>query len=73
MIQMLAGLITYILLAMYCQEQHREPVSIHRVCQLRNQILNESRMGQFSSQALQRQGDEPPDILHASLRPDIAE
>ena len=66
MIQMLAGLITYILLAIYCQEQHGEPVSIDRVRQLRNQILNESRMDQFSSQSLQGQGRESPEILHAS-------
>ncbi len=66
MIQMLAGLITYILLAIYCQEQHGEPVSIHRVRQLRNQILNESRMDQFSSQTLQEQGKGPPEIRHAS-------
>lgn len=44
MIQIVAGLITYILLAIYCHNQHGEPVSIHRVRQLRNQILNESRM-----------------------------
>jgi hypothetical protein len=66
MIQMLAGLITYTLLAIYCQEQHGEPVSIHRVRQLRNQILNESRMDQFSSQTLQEQGKGPPEIRHAS-------
>ena len=66
MIQMLAGLITYILLAIYCQEQHGEPVSIHRVRQLRNQILNESRMDQFSSQTLQKQREGPPEIRHAS-------
>lgn len=66
MIQMLAGLITYILLAIYCQEEHGEPVSIHRVRQLRNQILNESRMGQFSSQTLQKQGKGPPEIRYAS-------
>ena len=66
MIQMLAGLITYILLAIYCQEEHGEPVSIHRVRQLRNQILNESRMGQFSSQTVQGQGEEPQEIRHAS-------
>ena len=66
MIQMLAGLITYTLLAIYCQEQHGEPVSIHRVRQLRNQILNESRMDQFSSQTVQGQGKEPPEIRHAS-------
>jgi hypothetical protein len=66
MIQMLAGLITYTLLAIYCQEQHGEPVSIHRVRQLRNQILNESRMDQFSSQTLQKQGEGPQEIRHAS-------
>lgn len=66
MIQMLAGLITYILLAIYCQEQHGEPVSIHRVRQLRNQILNESRMGQTLSHTIQGQGRESPEILHAS-------
>ena len=66
MIQMLAGLITYILLAIYCQEQHGEPVSIDRVRQLRNQILNESRMDQFFSQTVQKQGEGPPEIRHAS-------
>ena len=66
MIQMLAGLITYILLAIYCQEEHGEPVSIHRVRQLRNQILNESRMDLFSSQTLQERGKDPPEIRHAS-------
>lgn len=66
MIQMLAGLITYTLLAIYCQEQQGEPVSIHRVSQLRNQILNESRMDQFSSQTVQKQGEGPQEIRHAS-------
>ena len=66
MIQMLAGLITYILLAIYCHEQHGEPVSIKRVRQLRNQILNESRVAQLSSQAAQNHGKEPSEILHAS-------
>ena len=46
MIQMLAGLVTYLLLAIYCHEQRGEPVSIRRVRQLRNQILNEARMEQ---------------------------
>jgi hypothetical protein len=27
MVQLLGGLITYLLLAIYCQEQHQEPVS----------------------------------------------
>jgi len=43
MVQILAGLITYLLLAIYCHEQHNEKVSIKRVRQLRSQILNESR------------------------------
>ena len=41
MVQILSGLITYLLLAIYCHEQHGESVSIHRVRQLRNQIRNE--------------------------------
>lgn len=64
MIQMLAGLITYLLLAIYCHEQHGEPVSIQRVRQLRNQILNESRMEQPHSQNLQ--GESSPETIHAS-------
>ena len=42
MVQLLGGLITYLLLAIYCREQHNEPVSIARVRQLRNQIANEA-------------------------------
>lgn len=43
MVQILSGLITYILLAIYCHEEHGEKVSIRRVRQLRIQILNETR------------------------------
>lgn len=42
MVQLLGGLITYLLLAIYCREQHNEPVSIYRVRELRNQIVNEA-------------------------------
>jgi hypothetical protein len=42
MVQILSGLITYLLLAIYCREQHGEHVSIQRVRQLRNQIRNEA-------------------------------
>jgi len=42
MVQILSGLITYLLLAIYCQEEHGEPVSIVRVRQLRNRIRNEA-------------------------------
>lgn len=41
MVQMLAGLITYLLLAIYCHEQHNEKVSIRRVRQLRIAMHNE--------------------------------
>ena len=41
MVQILAGLITYLLLAIYCYEQHKEKVSIRRVRQLRIKIQNE--------------------------------
>lgn len=43
MIQILSGLITYLLLAIYCHEQHGEKVNIKRARELRYQIQNESR------------------------------
>jgi len=43
MVQMLGGLITYLLLAIYCHKNHNEPVSIKRVRELRIQIQNELR------------------------------
>ena len=43
MVQILGGLITYLLLAIYCHKNHGEPVSIMRVRQLRIQIQNELR------------------------------
>ena len=42
MVQILGGLITYLLLAIYCREQHGEKVSINRVRELRMQIANEA-------------------------------
>jgi hypothetical protein len=43
MVQMLGGLITYLLLAIYCHNEFGEKVSIRRVRQLRINIINESR------------------------------
>jgi hypothetical protein len=43
MVQLLAGLITYLLLAIYCHENHNENVSIKRVRELRIMIQNEVR------------------------------
>ena len=44
MVQILAGLITYLLLAIYCREQHNEKVSTKRVRELRINIQNEIRI-----------------------------
>lgn len=41
MAQVLGGLITYLLLAIYCNEEHQEKVSINRVRELRIKIRNE--------------------------------
>lgn len=43
MVQIYAGLITYLLLAIYCHKTHGERVSIQRVRELRIQIQNELR------------------------------
>jgi len=48
MIQIFSGLITYMLLAIYCHEQHGERVSIKRVRELRIKIQNELRNSSFS-------------------------
>ena len=43
MVQILSGLITYLLLAIYCQENFNETVSIKRVREICIQIQNEAR------------------------------
>jgi len=48
MAQILGGLITYLLMAIYCREQFNEKVSITRVRELRTSILNELFNGQNS-------------------------
>ena len=61
MVQILSGLITYLLLAIYCHEQHGEHgehVSIKRVRELRAQILNETRKSQ----------DAPPDPVDLNFQ-----
>jgi hypothetical protein len=52
MVQILAGLITYLLLAIYCHREFNERVSIKRVRQLRIKIQNELRAGMY---------EKPPD------------
>jgi hypothetical protein len=66
MIQILAGLITYLLLAMYCHEKHGERVSIKRVRQLRTKILNESRQADLNPVESDQQGLDPTLNSYAS-------
>lgn len=49
MVQLLSGLITYLLLAIYCRKHHGEKVSIRRVRELRTQINNELRTSKAAS------------------------
>jgi hypothetical protein len=49
MVQILGGLITYLLLAIYCHNKHNEPVTIKRVRELRIQIQNELRKAHKST------------------------
>lgn len=57
LMQILAGLITYLLLAIYCHEKHGERVSIKRVRELRNNIRNES------AEDAAAKGSRPQDII----------
>ena len=58
MVQILAGLITYLLLAIYCRQQFNEKVSIKRVRQLRTAILNDIFTGGSKT---------PPDLNRDSI------
>ena len=66
MIQILSGLITYLLLAIYCHEQHGEPVSISRVRQLCNKILNESREAEAQDLQNEQYCNNSAQSIHAS-------
>jgi len=66
MIQILSGLITYLLLAINCHEQHGERVSIKRVRELRNKILNESRAAEAEELNYNELSHDPPQNLYAS-------
>lgn len=63
MVQLLAGLITYLLLTIYCHDKFNEPVSLKRVRQLRNTIRTESRHLDFVS--LERMFGKPNSKNHA--------
>jgi hypothetical protein len=48
MVQIMAGLITYLLLAIYCHTNHGESVTVKRVRELRINIQNELRIAEAS-------------------------
>jgi hypothetical protein len=60
MIQMLAGLITYILLAIYCQDQHHEKVSVKRLREICINIRNERALSDILNDVSVKT-DQPPD------------
>jgi len=67
MVQILSGMITYLLLTIHCHDQHGERVSIKRVRELRIKIQNETREsenmspdpGDLDSQKFKRQHASP--------------
>ena len=65
MVQILAGLITYLLLAIHCHKNHGEPVSIKRVRELRIKIQNELRIAEEVSPDPQFPKEQEQQRLHA--------
>lgn len=65
MVQILAGLITYLLLAVHCHKNHAEAVSIKRVRELRLQIQNELRASE-TLENLTISKEQKQQCLHAS-------
>jgi hypothetical protein len=57
MMQIMAGLITYLLLAIYCHEIHNEKVSIKRVRELRIKIRNEARLAADEESGIYNTGE----------------
>ncbi len=64
LVQILSGLITYLLFSIYCQEEHGKKVSIEIIRGLRNKIMNESRMfdknGNLVGSELSERPENPP-------------
>ncbi|SMD13063.1 Transposase DDE domain-containing protein, partial [Desulfocicer vacuolatum DSM 3385] len=54
MVQILGGLISYLLMAIYCHENFNEKVSIRRIRQLRNDIQNELRSPLLGNQGVKK-------------------
>lgn len=66
MVQILSGLITFLLLAIYCHKQHGEHVSIRRVRELRCKILNETRESQEVSLDPNHLNPQKTELFYAS-------
>ena len=64
MVQILAGHITYLLLAIHCHQNHGEPVNIKRARELRIKIQNELRVAEASSNS-QILKEQEQQCLHA--------
>jgi hypothetical protein len=63
MVQILAGLITYLLLAIYCHQNYNEKVSIKRVRELRIKIQNELR--DIDSNSVDLKNFKEQNLLHS--------
>ena len=66
MVQILSGLITYLLLAIYCHEEHGEHVTIKLVRELRIKIQNETRELENIPPDPGDLNSQNPETLHAS-------
>ncbi len=66
MVQILAGLITYLLIAIYCHNNFNEKVSIKRVRELRIKIKNEIRNFDFKPSAKNNVKEQRKDYAYAN-------
>jgi len=65
MVQILSGLITYLLLAIYCHNNYQETISIKRVRELRIKIHNELRHSELKYPMASGFTDQRSDVLCA--------
>jgi hypothetical protein len=65
MVQILSGLITYLLLAIYCHKHYQERVSIKRVRELRIKIQNELRDSGYKYPMASDFTEQRSDLLYA--------
>jgi len=73
MVQILSGLITYLLLAIYCHRKFQEKVSIRRVRQLRTQIENELRCWPIGDGCQEYVKEQKLQKVSAKIEPEITE